>query len=151
MASPSRPRSHEWRHRAPPEANRKMTAAEMGPRIGTKLRMNATSPPKNRIADPGRPHDQGGRSADNRVHEGNCEEIGGNIAFDLLRDVDRLPLASKPGQNLDEPSQETVPRHKQEVEKHHGRKQAAGEASRPGKDARENRSAVQRPSRASLN
>src|SRR5271165_3870589 len=29
-------------------------------------------------------------------------------------------------------------------------KQAAGEASRPGKDARENRSAVQRPSRASL-
>src|SRR5271166_5382443 len=57
MASPSRPRSHEWRHRAPlgarparskatvsEPANRKMSAAEIGPRIGTKFRMNATVP-----------------------------------------------------------------------------------------------------------
>src|SRR5271165_4480993 len=79
---------------------------------------------------------------------GNCEEIGGNIAFDLLRDIDRLPLAGEPGQDLDQPPQETVPRNKEEVEKHHGGEQPAGEASRASKDARQNRSAVQRPGRA---
>ena len=68
----------------------------------------------------------------------------------MLRDVDRLPLAGKPGQDFDQPPQETVPRNEQEVEKHHGGEQPAGEASRPGKDARQNRSAIQRPGRASL-
>ena len=69
---------------------------------------------------------------------------------DLLRDVDGLPLAGEPGQNLDQPPQKTVPRHKQEVEKHHGREQSARKASRVGEDARQDRSAVERPGRASL-
>ena len=68
----------------------------------------------------------------------------------MLRDVDRLPLAGEPGQDLDQPPQETVARNEEEVEKQDGGEQAAGEAPRPGKDARDDRSAVQRPGRASL-
>ena len=90
--------------------------------------------PQDGIADPGRPHHERGRDADKPVNQGDCEEIRGDVAADLLRDVDRLPLAGEPGQDLDEPPQETVPRHKQEVEKHHRREQAAGEAWRAGKE-----------------
>ena len=89
--------------------------------------------PQNGIADSGRPHDQGGRGADKRVHQGDCEEIDGNIASDLLRDVDRLPLAGEPGQDLDKPPQETVTRNEEEVEKDDGGEQPGGEASRPAK------------------
>ena len=56
--------------------------------------------------------------------------------FDLLGDIDRLPLAREPGQDLDQPPQEAVPRYKQEIEKHHGREQPAGKASRAGEHAR---------------
>ena len=78
------------------------------------------------IANSGRRHDDGSRGADKGVHEGNCEKIGGNIAPDLLRDVDRLPLAGEPRQDLDQPPQKTVARNEEEVEKQDGGEQAAG-------------------------
>jgi len=46
-----------------------------------------------------------------------CEKIGGNIAPDLLRDVDRLPLAGEPRQDFDQPPQETVARNEEERNK----------------------------------
>src|SRR5271170_7869324 len=89
-------------------------------------------------------------AAPTSAFKGNCEEIGGNIASDLLRDVDRLPLAGEPGQDLDKSPQEAVTRNEEEVEKDDGSEQPAGEASRPGEDARYNRSTVEWSRRASL-
>jgi hypothetical protein len=53
----------------------------------------------------------------------------------LLRDVDRLPLAGEPGQDLNKSPQEAVTRNEEEAEKDDGGEQPRGEALRPGKDA----------------
>ena len=48
------------------------------------------------------------RDADRRVHDRNGKEIGGDIAFDLLRNVDGLPLTAESRQYLHEAAQEGV-------------------------------------------
>ena len=91
-----------------------------------EVKQKSDCPPENRVADPREPHNHSRGNADCGVHERNRNQIGRDIAFDLLRDVDRLALIAEAWQYLDEAAQECVTRHEQEKEKQYCRKESAG-------------------------
>src|SRR5580704_14289536 len=63
-------------------------------------------PPEDRVAHPREPHRECHSDTYCRVHDRDRDQIGGNVAFDLLRDFDDLALAAEAGQYLDEAEQE---------------------------------------------
>ena len=63
--------------------------------------------------------------------------IRGDIAFDLLRDFDYLPLAAEARQYLDEAVQEDIARYEKEKKKQHRRKEPAGKVPSPREQLRQ--------------
>jgi hypothetical protein len=57
--------------------------------------------------------DNSGRNADTRIHQGNPHQIGRYVAFDLLGDIDSLPLVLKIGQHLDQSTQKRIARNQE--------------------------------------
>jgi hypothetical protein len=66
-------------------------------------------------------------------------QIPRDIAFDLLKDVDGLPLITEAWQYLDEATQECVTRHEEKKEKQNGRKEPAGKIPGAGEKLRHKR------------
>ena len=97
---------------------------QTGPEDRRIVQEKGDGAPEDGIADAGQPHHESRRDADGEVHDRDRHEIGGNVAFDLLGDVDRLPLAGEARQYFDDPAQETVARHQQEIQKQHRREEA---------------------------
>ena len=97
-----------------------------------EVQQESDRPPEDRVADPRKPHDHCRANTDCGVHERNGDEIRRDIAFDLLKDVDGLPLVAEAWQYLDESAEEGVTRHKQEKQKQNGRKESAGKISGAG-------------------
>ena len=59
-------------------------------------------PPENRVTHACEPHRHCHSDTDCGVHDGNCDQIRGDITFDLLIDFDYLTLAAEARQYLNE-------------------------------------------------
>ena len=80
---------------------------------------------------PGEPHRQCSGNTDGRVHDRDCDQVRGDVAFDLLRDIDDLALAAEARHYLDEPVQEDIAGHQEEKKKQHRGKETAGKVLGP--------------------
>src|SRR5271166_458327 len=82
-------------------------------------------PPEDRVAHPREPHRQCRSDTYCCVHDRDRDQIRGDVAFYLLRDVHDLALTSKARQYLDEAVQENIARDEKEKKKQHGHEEAA--------------------------
>src|SRR6186997_1349337 len=111
-----------------------------------EVQQESDRPPEDRVADPRKPHDHCRANTDCGVHERNGDEIRRDIPFDLLKDIDGLPLIAEAWQYLDESAEEGVTRHKQEKQKQNRRKESAGKISGAGEELCYERRAFRRNS-----
>jgi hypothetical protein len=82
----------------------------IGPRIGTWFNRKAMTPHSDGIAQTACSGDDPGRDAHTGVHQGDREQVGRDIALDLLGDIDRLALVSEMRQHLDQAPQKRIAR-----------------------------------------
>lgn len=80
-------------------------------------------------------HGEARREADGGVHERDGHEVARDVALDLLRDVDGLPLVLEARQDLDEAAQERVARRQQEEEQQDRREHRAEERAGADEEA----------------
>jgi hypothetical protein len=71
------------------------------------------------------------------VHDRDRDQIGGDIAFYLLRDFHNVALTPKARQYLDEAVQEDIAGHEKKKEKQHRHKEAARKMPDPGEQLRQ--------------
>ena len=64
----------------------------IGPRIGTKFSTKAIDAPQQRIGHAADPHHAAGQQTDDDVDQRYGDQIGGDVALDIQRDLNGLTL-----------------------------------------------------------
>jgi len=99
-------------------ASRKIITPQQTAENLYKIQQESDRFPKNRIADPGNPHHRRGGKPDRSIHESNCQEIGGDVAFDLFRNVNHLTLAAGAGHDFHQALKKNVAGYEEEKQCH---------------------------------
>src|SRR5450759_4255407 len=89
------------------------------------VQQKGNRPPEDWVAYSCEPHRQRRSDTYCRIHDRDRDQIRGDVAFDLLRDIDYLPFAFEARQYFDEAVQEDIAGYKKEEKKQHRREEAA--------------------------